>query len=503
MLKISFAPVSAKSKGALVVFASQNAKLSPEALKMDKTLDGALTRALAASTTFKGKKAQTLNLLAACKNGPDRILVAGLGDPAKLDTLALEEIGAAIALVLSSCGEETATIHVETIKGTKIKPAELAAHLAHGAQIRTYHFDKYKNKKTDEDKKPELASLTFAVQDGLAAKHVFSALEAVSEGIHLARDLGYEPANKLTPNDLAEATKALTKHGVKVEVLDEKQMKALNMGSLLGVAQGSINPARLAIMRWNGDAKAKDKRPLALIGKGVTFDTGGISLKPPLGMEEMKYDMCGAAAVIGTMKALALRKAKVNVVGLVGLVENMPSGNALKPGDVITSGSGKTIEVLNTDAEGRLVLADVLWYAQKQFKPHTMIDLATLTGAILIAFGHEYAGLFSNNDALSARLTKAGTAVDEPLWRMPLCKTYDKMMDSQIADIRNFSGSREAGSSTAAHFIQRFVENDTPWAHLDIAGTAWIPKDKALSPKGATAFGVRLLNRLIADNYEA
>ena len=503
MLKISFSPAATKTKAALVLFIAQNAKLSTEAAKIDQGLGGAIVRAIVSSTTFKGKKGQTLLLPAPHAEGPSHVLLVGLGETAKVDTLVLETLGATLATTLSHAGEKTAVVLVETLKGIKIKAAEAAAHIGHGAQLRTYRFEKYKAPKKVEDRTVTLEALTLAVPDGVAAKHAFSALEAVSQGVTMARDLGHEPPNVLTPTVMAEATKSLSKLGVKVQILDEKQMKALGMGSLLAVAQGSATPARMAIMRWNGDAKAKDKRPLALIGKGVTFDSGGISLKPGAGMDEMKFDMLGAAAVIGTMKALALRKAKVNVVGLVGLVENMPSGNALRPGDIITAGSGQTIEVLNTDAEGRLVLADVMWYAQKHFKPHTMIDLATLTGAILISFGHEYAGLFTNNDKLAERLTKAGHAIDEPLWRMPLCKTFDKMMDSTIADLRNFSGSREAGSCTAAQFLQRFVEKDVAWAHLDIAGTAWIPKDKDLAPKGPTAFGVRLLNRLIADNFEA
>jgi leucyl aminopeptidase len=272
------------------------------------------------------------------------------------------------------------------------------------------------------------------------------------------------------------------------------------MGALLGVGQGSARPPRLVVMEWKG-AKAKNAQPVAFIGKGVTFDTGGISIKPADGMWDMKWDMAGAAVVIGLMKALAGRKAKVNAVGVVGLVENMPSGAAQRPGDIVTSISGQTIEVLNTDAEGRLVLADALWYCQDRFKPKFMIDLATLTGAIIIALGHENAGLFSNNDELANRIVAAGKAVGEPVWRLPLGEAYDKLMDSDAADIKNISGSRDAGSITAAQFLQRFV-NAVPWAHLDIAGTAWSKKDAPTVPKGATGFGLRLLDRLVADYYE-
>ncbi len=278
-------------------------------------------------------------------------------------------------------------------------------------------------------------------------------------------------------------------------------MKKLGMGSLLGVGQGSVRPSRLVVMQWKGNPKAKDA-PLAILGKGVTFDTGGISIKPAGGMEDMKWDMAGAGVVVGLMKALAGRKAKVNVVGMVGLVENMPSGSAQRPGDIVTSMSGQTIEVLNTDAEGRLVLADVLWYCQDRFKPRFMIDLATLTGAIIIALGHEHAGLFSNNDELADRLAAAGKAVGELVWRMPLADAYDRQIDSDAADVKNISGGRDAGSITAAQFLQRFV-NKTPWVHLDIAGTAWSKKDAPTVPKGATAFGVRLLERFIAEHYEA
>jgi leucyl aminopeptidase len=294
----------------------------------------------------------------------------------------------------------------------------------------------------------------------------------------------------------------LTALGVKVEVLDEKEMAKLGMGALLGVAQGSAFPPRLVVMQWLGNPSANDKGPVCFVGKGVTFDTGGISIKPAGGMEDMKFDMGGAAAVIGALKALAGRKAKANVVGIIGLVENMPSGTAQRPGEVVTTASGQTVEVINTDAEGRLVLADALWYAQENFKPRCIVDLATLTGAIIVALAHEHAGLFSNDDTLSDQLTKAGKAVDETLWRLPLGDAYDKMINSPIADMKNV-GEKWAGSITAAQFLQRFITKGTPWAHLDIAGTAWQSKDKPVSPKGATAFGVRLLDRFVAENFEA
>jgi leucyl aminopeptidase len=320
--------------------------------------------------------------------------------------------------------------------------------------------------------------------------------------VFLTRDLVSEPPNVLYPAEMATRCRALEKLGVTVEILTPAELETLGFGALLGVAQGSAREARVVVMQWNGGTEGT--APVAFIGKGVTFDTGGISIKPAGGMEDMKFDMAGAGTVIGLMSALAGRKARVNAVGLVGLVENMPSSTAQRPGDVVTTHSGQTVEVINTDAEGRLVLADVLWYAQHRFKPRFMVDLATLTGAIIVALGHEHAGLFSNDDALATQLANAGTATGEKLWRMPLGDAYDKQIKSDIADMKNVGG-RPGGSITAAQFIQRFIdtkEGPMAWAHLDIAGTAWATKDTPTTPKGATAFGVRLLDRLVADHYE-
>ncbi|MEM8921797.1 MAG: leucyl aminopeptidase, partial [Pseudomonadota bacterium] len=334
-----------------------------------------------------------------------------------------------------------------------------------------------------------------------AAETEFAPLKAAADGTAVARDLVTEPPNVLHPESYAERIEALSDLGLEIKVLDEPAMAELGMGSLLGVGQGSIRGSRLCVISWMG-AGDKDTAPVALVGKGVTFDTGGISLKPGAGMEDMKGDMGGSAAVVGAMVALAKRKAKANVVGLVGLVENMPDGNAIRPGDILTSASGQTIEIHNTDAEGRLVLADVLWYAQENYKPRAIVDLATLTGAIVISLGHEYAGLFSNNDDLAGQLSAAGDAEGEPVWRMPLGGAYDKLIDSPVADMKNVGG-RAGGSITAAQFLQRFIENDTPWAHLDIAGTAWRPGDAgALEPTWASGYGPRLLDRWIKDNYE-
>ncbi|MGH6929158.1 MAG: leucyl aminopeptidase, partial [Dongiaceae bacterium] len=320
------------------------------------------------------------------------------------------------------------------------------------------------------------------------------------DAVFFTRDLVSEPANVLFPESFAQRARELTKLGVKIEILGEAQMKKLGMGALLGVGQGSERESQLVVMQWEGAPDARNKAPVAFVGKGVTFDTGGISIKPAAGMEEMKWDMGGAGAVIGALHALAARKARANVVGIAGLVENMPSGTAQRPGDVVKSMSGQTIEVINTDAEGRLVLADALWYCRDRFKPQAMIDLATLTGAIMVSLGREHAGLFSNNDALAERLLAAGKGVGEPLWRMPLGEAYDKLINSDIADMKNI-GNRYGGSITAAQFLQRFV-NDVPWAHIDIAGMAWTKKDSPTVPKGATAFGVQLLNHLVQEYYE-
>src|SRR3546814_270696 len=388
---------------------------------------------------------------------------------------------------------------IDKLRGRKSAP-EQAAHYAYGALLRSYRFDKYKTKEKPE-KKQKLKEIKVMVEDAAAARRLFQKLEKIAEGVFLTRNLVSEPANVLFPKSFAAEARKLEKLGVKVTVLGEKEMKKLGMGALLGVAQGSATEPQLLVMRWDG-AGAKGGAPLAFVGKGVTFDTGGISLKPAAGMEDMKWDMGGAGAVTGLMHALAARKAKVNAVGVCGLVENMPSGTAQRPGDVVTSMSGQTIEVLNTDAEGRLVLSDALWYTQENFKPRLIVDLATLTGAIIISLGHEHAGLFSNDDKLSTQLTAAGKTVGEALWRLPLGREYDKQIDCDVADMKNIGGGRAGGSITAAQFLQRFIQDGTPWAHLDIAGVAWATKDKPTVPKGGTGFGVRLLDAFVAENFE-
>lgn len=377
----------------------------------------------------------------------------------------------------------------------------LSSEVALGLALRAYDFDVYKTKKDEgEDQpEPEKAHVTFMAADPEALARKAADGAAVAEGVFFTRDLTNEPANILTTTDFADRLLAMQELGLEVEVLDEPELEKLGMRALLGVGLGSESPTKVVVMRWNGGG---DEAPLALVGKGVVFDTGGISIKPAGGMEEMTMDMGGAGVVAGVMRVLALRRAKANVVGLVGLVENMPDGKAQRPGDIVKSMKGDTIEVINTDAEGRLVLADVLWYTQERFKPKAIIDLATLTGAVLVALGHENAGIFSNDDPLSDAVLAAAKTEGEGAWRLPLGAAYDKMIDSRLADMKN-TGGRFAGSITAAQFLQRFIKKDQPWMHIDIAGVALPPGGTTLAPKGATGWGVMTLNRLIRDTYEA
>ena len=365
----------------------------------------------------------------------------------------------------------------------------------HGLKLKSYQFKKYKSKK-----EKRLISVNILGRGSDLSNSSQLKFKALEQGTFYARDLVSEPGNILHPDEYAKRIKTLKKYGLKINVYDQKKLKKLGMNALLGVGQGSIRGSYLVTMEWRGAKKTS--KPLAFIGKGVCFDTGGYSLKPAKFMEDMTYDMAGSAAVVGLMKNLALRKAKVNAVGVVGLVENMVSGNAQRPGDIVKSYSGKTIEILNTDAEGRLVLADALTFTEKKFKPKFMVDLATLTGAIIVSLGSEYAGLFSNDDKLSKQLIEAGEKVEEKLWRMPLNKNYDKLINSKNADMQNINYVGGAGSTTAAQFLQRFILNKTPWAHLDIAGMAFSKYGGALNSSGATGFGVRLLNKLIEDEYE-
>jgi leucyl aminopeptidase len=501
-MKITFAAHALPSKGALVVGVTQGNKLSPSATALDKKSGGAVKRAIAASR-FTGRKGEFLELLAPPKLGNSRLLLAGLGEVSKLNTLDLENLGGSVYANLATGGETEVSIIVDDLKRARSEPSARAARYAYGALLRSYRFDKYRTKEKPE-KKPSLKRLSVLVENPGAARKVMQDLTKVAEGVFFTRDLVSEPANVIYPESFAERTRSLTALGVKVQALGVATMRRQGMGALLGVGQGSVREPRLVVMQWNGAPAAKGQaaKPIAIVGKGVTFDTGGISIKPAAGMEDMKWDMGGAGVVAGLMKALAGRKAKVNVVGVCGLAENMPDGNAQRPGDIVTSMSGQTIEVLNTDAEGRLVLADALWYTQQRFKPRAVIDLATLTGAIIVALGNEYAGVFSNDDKLAKILSDAGEATGEGVWRMPLGEEYDKLLDTPAADIKNIGGGRAGGSITAAQFLQRFIKDGTAWAHIDIAGVTWASKDKPTVPKGGTAFGVRLLNEMIAAHYE-
>ncbi len=464
---------------------------------LDKTANGAI-KAAVANVDFKAKPEKMMRIPAV--NGLEgSLLLIGLGQAKDHTSLVLEKLGAKLIPGLNCLSVKTAAIDFSDIEPTKtLSVPEMIAYVASGAFIRSWKFDKYKTKR-EKDEIPVLGELVFITPDVVASQKEFDELLAVAEGNHLTRLVVSEPPNVIYPESMANHAMELSKIGVKVEVLGEKEMEKLGFGALLGVGQGSIRESKLVVMQWLGGASGQ--KPIAVVGKGVTFDTGGINIKPSNGMEDMKYDMAGSGVVLGLMKSLALRKAKVNVVGVMALAENMPSGSAQRPSDVVTSLSGQTIEILNTDAEGRLVLADALWYTQDKYKPEYIIDLATLTGAITVALGYEYSGLFSNNDKLSDMLTMAGTEVGEPMWRLPMGKTYDKDIDSEVADVKNVGSGRGAGSITAAQFLERFV-NKTPWAHLDIAGMAWDKKDKPLTGKGATGYGVRLLNEFLKANFE-
>ena len=498
-MKIAFAKPEIPASGTLIALAADGRKLGKLAGQLDKATKGAIARALEASR-FKGGAEEFLTILAPAGVEVARIILAGIGQPAKYDALAAQSLGGRLVSALNIAGEKDVSVWIESIGDMKIEEAELAANVAYGARLRSYRFDKYKTKEKPEQK-PSLKHFNVLVGDATDAKRAFNPMDKVVDAVNFARDLVSEPANVIYPETLAKEARSLAELGVEVKVLGVKEMTKLAMGALLGVGQGSARESQLVTMQWNG-ADSKQQKPIAFVGKGVTFDTGGISIKPAQGMEDMKWDMAGSAAVIGTMRALASRKAKVNAVGVVGLVENMPSGSAQRPGDIVTSMSGQTIEVLNTDAEGRLVLADAMWYCQETFKPKVMIDLATLTGAILIALGNIYGGMYANDDDLARQLESSGKATGELLWRMPLGAAYNKMMDSPAADVKNISGSRNAGSITAAEFLQRFVQKGTIWSHLDIAGMAWADKDSPTTPRGATGYGVRLLDHLVATHYE-
>jgi leucyl aminopeptidase len=466
--------------------------LKPPALPTAGPLDDALRRH-AGIDGFTGKGQSSMSVTGAA-DAPDKLVVVGLGKAEEMDKTDWVTLGGFAA---GKFGKGDLTVVAASAAGP-FTPQQ-AAQLAMGMRLRAYSFDKYKTVKKDDDEKPATRKVTLMVADAAAAKKALKAQAAIADGVTLARDLVNEPPNVLNPEAFAKRAKALKDVGVAVEVLGEKELRKIGMRALLAVGQGSHNESQVVVMRWNG-AKDEKAQPIAFIGKGVTFDTGGISIKPAGGMEDMKGDMGGAACVTGLMHALAARKAKVNVIGVIGLVENMPDGKAQRPGDIVTSLSGQTIEIINTDAEGRLVLADVLWHVQAEFKPRFMVNLATLTGAIMVALGQERAGLFSNDDELAGRIHAAGEATGELVWRMPLGKAYDKIIDSKFADVKN-SGGRFGGAITAAQFLQRFV-NNCPWAHIDIAGTALGSPQTEINKSWSSGYGVRLLDRMVADHYE-
>jgi leucyl aminopeptidase len=508
-LEIAFAPLSAAPQGTCAAFAANDVALGPTVQGLNSRSGGAILKA-AEAAEFKGKGKTAIELLALPKIDVPRLILVGVGKVGELSENDWATIGG-YALGQISARKTTQASFISDIAGVSETKADMiAVGLAYGALLRHYSFKKYLTKKKPEEgsangsngtpPKDGLERLVIHCVDPEEARAAFEAKRALAAGIYFARDLVNEPANVLGPVEFADRVKELERVGLEVEILDVEALTELKMNTLLSVAQGSVRPARVAVMQWHG-AKSKRSKPLAFIGKGVVFDTGGLSMKPAAGMEDMKGDMGGAACVTGLMYTLAERKAPVNAVGIIGIVENMPSGSAIRPGDIVTSMSGQTVENLNTDAEGRLVLADVLWYAQERFKPRFVIDLATLTGAIMVALGKEYAGLFANDDKLAEQILAASKTTGEKVWRMPLDKAYDKMLDSKNADVKNIGG-RWGGACTAAAFIQRFIKKDMPWVHLDIAGTAMDAPKSEINTSWGSGWGVQLLDRFVADNFE-
>ena len=489
-MKIDFV-AEAGAAGVLAILVHDGRSLAGAGGDHDAAAGGSLTRAMSASR-FTGGANSSLIIAAPTGVKADSIVLVGAGEAGKLDDLALETAAGAAYNAVKLSGAEVLTIDLGHLSAAQAARAAFAVRLA------AYRFDKYRTKEKP-DKIPSIQTVNIITGDIAAARAALEPLNAVADAIYFSRDLVAEPANILYPAEFARRVKELERLGLKVEILGEKEMEKLGMHVLLGVGQGSVRESQLAVIQWNG-GKAGEQ-PIAFVGKGVCFDTGGISIKPAAGMEDMIWDMGGAAAVAGLMHALAGRKARVNAVGVLGLVENMPDGNAQRPGDIVKSMSGQTVEVINTDAEGRLVLADALWYTQDRFKPKFMVDLATLTGAMIVALGLDYAGVFSNSDELADALLAAGPKVNENVWRMPLPPQYDKIMDSVNADVKNSAG-RDGGSITAGLFLQRFT-NGVPWAHIDIAPVAWVTKStRTTVPDGPVGWGVRLLDRMVADTYE-
>ncbi|WP_300543235.1 leucyl aminopeptidase [Maricaulis sp.] len=494
-MKIEFA-AAGTATGAIAAAVYDNDALSDAAAELDTATGGAVQRAISASR-FTGKAGQTLEIVAPSGIDASRIVLFGLGEKDKRTASVLEKAGAAVVQKLLTGGETAVTLRLDGETD-----AEGAARAGLGARLAAYRYDQFRTKLKD-DQKPSLATVIITAGDVDAAKAAWASWGAVADGVDLARDVTNLPPNVLNPETYAKKIEGMAEHGLEIEIIDEAKMMELGMHALLGVGQGSEFESKIAIMKWSGGPEGE--APLLFVGKGLTFDSGGISLKPGANMDEMRGDMGGSAAVVGLMRALAGRKAGVNAIGIVGLVENMPDGNAQRPGDIVTSMSGQTIEILNTDAEGRLVLADVLWYAQDRFKPKLIIDLATLTGAMLIALGNTRAGIFTNSDEIAERLFAAGTDSDEPVWRLPLGPDYEKHIETKNADIRNIGEGRLAGSISAAEFLKCFV-NDRPWCHIDIAGTAMggmNSKEDPRQPSWGTGWGVRILDRFVRDHYEA
>jgi leucyl aminopeptidase len=493
MLQINFSASMPPVACALIIAVPAGGLAAAKLSELEESAQKVL-RAGAEASRFEGEAGSIFEGFAGgADNSARRVILVGVGQGSAEE---FEKAGGAIAAKLQTSGELVAVADFACLAA--VPTADAASRFAAGAVLRNWRFDVYRTK-LKANQKASFQTLTIvgapAETAGVWARH-----EAIAKGVFLTRELVTEPANIIYPESFVERCQQLRALGVEIEVLGQKEMEAAGMGALLGVNQGSVRAPQLLVMRWDGTGGTQNP-PVVFVGKGVTFDTGGISIKPAGGMEDMKWDMGGAGAVAGAMMALAGRNAKAHVVGVCGLVENMPDGNAQRPGDVVTSMSGQTIEVINTDAEGRLVLCDAITWVQQKYKPEVLIDLATLTGAIIISLGHEYAGLFSNDDGLADQLIAAGKASGDPLWRCPIGAAYDKLIDSPIADMKNV-GPREGGSITAAQFIKRFVDDGVKWAHLDIAGTVWTAKPGTVWDKGATGYGVRLLDRFIADNFE-
>ena len=502
---ISFASLDSKPNASTIIyFVAEGEGLPPHLKKLDSASLGTISKAMEVAA-FKRKRKSVVEILAPHGLSAGRLILVGVGEPKTLNAREWMEIGGVVRGKLPAKTKDADVVFdgVDSLKG------EAPRSFALGFGLKNYAFKKYKSKGgsrsdgEDAEAENERTSprLTVFAHSADQIARGFQKDQALLEGVYFARDLVNEPANILTPPEFVERLRALEGEGLKVEVLDERALKSLGMNAMLAVGQGSAQPTAAVILRWNGVPQNGSEGNLVFVGKGVCFDSGGISIKPSQGMEDMKGDMAGAAAVAGVMTALARRKAPVCAIGLVGLVENMPSGTASRPGDIVTSASGQTIEILNTDAEGRLVLADLLWYAQTHLEPKLMITLATLTGAILVALGKEYAGLFSNDDGLASQISEAGQDIGELSWRLPLSKKYNKLIDSKLADVKNIGG-RDAGSITAAQFLQRFVKSGVPWAHLDIAGTAMGSPSSDINPSWGSGYGVRLLDHFSEKFYE-